>query len=59
MVTGGVAPTAENLAEWFRAGVFCVGMGSKLFPRDRVKASDWPYITARCRETLKIIREVV
>ena len=32
MVTGGVEPTQENLTSWIKAGVFCVGMGSKLFP---------------------------
>lgn len=31
MVTGGVEPTEENLAGWFKAGAFAVGMGSKLF----------------------------
>lgn len=30
MPTGGVAPTEESLAEWFKAGVTCVGIGSKL-----------------------------
>ena len=28
MVTGGVSPDEENLTKWFKAGVFCVGMGS-------------------------------
>lgn len=57
MVTGGVEPTEENLTQWFRAGVFAVGMGSKLFPKDRVAANDWQYITERCRESLSIITE--
>ena len=35
MVTGGVEPTQENLTSWIKAGVFCVGMGSKLFPKDK------------------------
>lgn len=55
MVTGGVEPSEENLASWFKAGVFCVGMGSKLFPADKVKAGDWTYITEKCREALEII----
>lgn len=55
MVTGGVEPSEENLASWFKAGVFCVGMGSKLFPADKVKAGDWAYITEKCREALEII----
>ena len=41
MVTGGVEPTQENLTSWIKAGVFCVGMGSKLFPKDKVAAEDW------------------
>ena len=52
MVTGGVAPEEENLQKWFKAGVFCVGMGSKLFPSDKVKAGDWQYVTDKCKEAL-------
>jgi 2-dehydro-3-deoxyphosphogluconate aldolase/(4S)-4-hydroxy-2-oxoglutarate aldolase len=55
MVTGGVSPDEENLTKWFKAGVFCVGMGSKLFPGDKVKACDWQYITDKCREALGYI----
>mgnify|MGYP002853775439 FL=1 len=55
MVTGGVAPDEENLSSWFKAGVFCVGMGSKLFPKDKVAAEDWQYVTDKCRECFKII----
>lgn len=56
MVTGGVAPDRENLESWFKAGAYCVGMGSKLFPKDKVEAGDWAYITALCRECLDIIK---
>lgn len=52
MVTGGVEPTRENLQSWFKAGAFCVGIGSKLFPSDRIAAADWLYITSKCREAL-------
>ena len=55
MVTGGVEPSEENLLSWFRAGAFCVGRGSKLFPADRIKSGDWAYITEKCREALEII----
>lgn len=41
MVTGGVEPNRDNLTSWIKAGVYCVGMGSKLFPADRIKAGDW------------------
>ncbi len=52
MVTGGVEPTEDNLKAWFSAGVYCVGMGSKLFPSDKVAAQDWAYITEKCKEAL-------
>ena len=58
MVTGGVSPDAENLTKWFKAGVFCVGMGSKLFPKDRIEAQDWQYITDKCKECFSIIGNV-
>jgi len=56
MVTGGVSPDEANLTAWFRAGAFCVGMGSKLFPKDKVLAQDWAYVTEQCRSSLAIIR---
>ena len=52
MVTGGVEPTEDNLKAWYSAGVYCVGMGSKLFPSDKVAAQDWAYITEKCKEAL-------
>jgi len=58
MITGGVEPTKENLVSWFKAGAFCVGMGSKLFPKDRIAAQDWNYITEKCREALSYVSEV-
>ena len=57
MVTGGVEPTEENLKGWFGAGAAYVGMGSKLFPKDRVAASDWAFITAKCCEALSYIKK--
>ena len=55
MVTGGVSPDQENLTAWVKAGTFCVGMGSKLFPKDVVAAKDWNYITEKCKESLSYI----
>lgn len=57
MVTGGVEPTAENLKSWFDAGVYCVGMGSKLFPKDKVQAGDWAYVTEKCRESISYAKK--
>lgn len=58
MVTGGVEPTEENVSAWFKAGVYCVGMGSKLFPKERVAAHDSAYITDMCRKSLSYINNV-
>lgn len=58
MVTGGVEPTFENLQDWFKAGVYCVGMGSKLFPADCIAAEDWNHITTQCQEALNLIRKI-
>lgn len=45
MVTGGVSPDNANLQTWFNAGAWCVGMGSKLFPKSVLDTKDWPFIT--------------
>ena len=55
MVTGGVEPTEENLFAWFKAGVFCVGMGSKLFPKDVIANQDWNYITEKCKQVFEFL----
>lgn len=55
MVTGGVAPEADNLRAWFEAGAFCVGMGSKLFPKAIVAAGDWTAISRKCAECFEAI----
>ncbi len=55
MVTGGVAPDEENLTNWIKAGVLCVGMGSLLFPKETVKAQNWQAITDKCIEALGYI----
>jgi 2-dehydro-3-deoxyphosphogluconate aldolase/(4S)-4-hydroxy-2-oxoglutarate aldolase len=59
MVTGGVEPTADDLARWFTAGVTCVGMGSRLFPREVVAAGDWPAVTRACEQVLQIIKPYI
>lgn len=58
MATGAVEPTEENLRPWFNAGVACVGMGSKLFPSDAIKAKDWNRITQICKDTFEIVEKI-
>lgn len=57
MATGAVEPTEENLTAWFKAGIFCVGMGSKLFPKEVIAAGEWTKISDLCRSALGIIQQ--
>jgi hypothetical protein len=57
MATGAVEPTEENLSAWFRAGVTCVGMGSKLFPKEMIAAGNWEAISTLCRDALATIKK--
>ncbi len=57
MATGAVEPTEENLSAWFKAGVTCVGMGSKLFPKEAIAENDWQSITDLCRNALSTIQK--
>lgn len=58
MPTGGVAPEEGSLRAWFEAGVWCVGIGSKLFARDASGAWDLATIEHRTRETIATIARV-
>lgn len=57
MATGAVEPTEENLTAWMKAGAACVGMGSKLFPKEVIAAGAWEQITTLCRFSLESIRK--
>ena len=57
MATGAVEPTEENLSAWFKAGVTCVGMGSKLFPKEMIAEGNWEGISALCLNALDIIKK--
>lgn len=56
MPTGGVAPTKENLEGWFKAGVTCVGMGSKLIAKETNGTFDYDKIQDKTKEALDIIK---
>ena len=57
MATGSVEPDEANLAAWFKAGVTCVGMGSKLFPKKAIENKDWVLISDLCKNALSYIQE--
>ncbi|MDR0797044.1 MAG: bifunctional 4-hydroxy-2-oxoglutarate aldolase/2-dehydro-3-deoxy-phosphogluconate aldolase [Tannerella sp.] len=56
MATGAVEPDKANLTAWFKAGVTCVGMGSKLFPEKAIEEKNWDIITELCEKTLGYIQ---
>jgi len=58
MPTGGVDTSAENIRQWFAAGVSAVGMGSKLLSREVLEQGDYAAITARTREVLNTIASI-
>ena len=58
MPTGGVSPTEENLKAWFEAGVICVGMGSKLFPKKVIENGEYSFITETCSKVLSIFNDL-
>jgi 2-dehydro-3-deoxyphosphogluconate aldolase/(4S)-4-hydroxy-2-oxoglutarate aldolase len=57
MPTGGVDASEASLAEWFRAGVACVGMGSKLVRKEWVTAGNWDAISNQVQQVLSWINK--
>ena len=58
MPTGGVSTEEANLSEWFKAGVTCVGMGSKLISKDLLAKKDYSGLETAVREALKTIQKL-
>lgn len=58
MPSGGVAPTRENLSEWFEAGAFCVGMGSKMISSEIINKKDYKKLEEISRFTMDTISKM-
>ena len=58
MPTGGVSPTKENLSEWFKAGVTCVGMGSQLISKEIIANKDYNLLKETVANALQIIKKL-
>ena len=56
MPTGGVSPTKESLQTWFKAGVTCVGMGSKLIAKNAEGIYDYKKIQELVKNALDMIK---
>jgi 2-dehydro-3-deoxyphosphogluconate aldolase/(4S)-4-hydroxy-2-oxoglutarate aldolase len=57
MPTGGVDTTEESINSWFKAGVACVGMGSKLFPKETIDSGNFSAITDTVKQVLGWIQK--
>jgi len=58
MPTGGVEPTEENLTSWFKAGSYCVGIGSQLITNEIILQNDYQRLTNDVRHSLTVIQNV-
>ena len=58
MPTGGVEPEYNNLMEWFSAGVWCVGMGSTLFPMEAVNEKKFEDIQKNISDVMNVLAQV-
>lgn len=58
MPTGGVEPTRESLKEWFDAGAWCVGMGSKLLKNSLIANQDFAGLSKSIKEALDLAGSV-
>jgi 2-dehydro-3-deoxyphosphogluconate aldolase/(4S)-4-hydroxy-2-oxoglutarate aldolase len=58
MPTGGVDTTAENIKEWFDAGVVAVGMGSKLISKSVLQNQEYEKLTAQTKAVLAILNNI-
>ncbi len=58
MPTGGVSPDRENLEKWFKAGAFCVGMGSQMISKDILKNEEFGILKIKVRDSLELIKEI-
>jgi 2-dehydro-3-deoxyphosphogluconate aldolase/(4S)-4-hydroxy-2-oxoglutarate aldolase len=56
MPTGGVDATQDSIDAWFKAGVSCVGIGSKLISKDLVASRDYDAITKKTANVIGWIK---
>ncbi len=52
MPTGGVDASEESVTRWIKAGAACLGMGSKLFPKEIVESGETVAITDTVQRVL-------
>lgn len=58
MPTGGISTDEADLAEWFKAGAFCVGIGSKLISKEDVDTNRFDSIKRKAQNLVKVIKKL-
>ena len=58
MPTGGVTLDAQNINEWFEAGVSLVGIGSTLIDKGLLKNRDWELLRERTRNLISHVTQI-
>lgn len=58
MPTGGVDPNNEEMEQWFKSGVFCLGMGSQLFDKKAIERGNFEVLTKNARMVLQHIKTI-
>ncbi|MBL7829347.1 MAG: bifunctional 4-hydroxy-2-oxoglutarate aldolase/2-dehydro-3-deoxy-phosphogluconate aldolase [Saprospiraceae bacterium] len=58
MVTGGVEPTEASIREWFDAGVFCVGIGSRLISSELMDQKQFDHLEKTVANVISWIKQV-
>ncbi len=53
MPSGGVTPEENNIKEWFDAGAFCLGMGSRLMVKNNKGEFDYSEIEKLMRQSIQ------
>jgi 2-dehydro-3-deoxyphosphogluconate aldolase/(4S)-4-hydroxy-2-oxoglutarate aldolase len=53
--TGDIDMDPKSLNDWLEAGVFAIGMGSKLFTEEIISQQNWELLTKNCKKLTKMI----
>lgn len=55
MPTGGIRPNQEDLYKWFESGVNCVGMGSQLFDKEKIRKQDFASLSSDIKQAVILV----
>ena len=56
MPTGGVTADLDNISEWFTAGAYCLGMGSKLISKEYLEDDDFDGLEKHILQVIENIK---